>query len=142
MRTPYEIALPGVKSIGYVECERLLKHVVLRAVCRMKVPLQTPITPLHIGEGATCTCLREHTYNGVAETATLNFTTLEEIPTELHLAFIVEDVNGRSYLIGSRERSYPQVKCNTTTGTPENERAVRSYTVEWKALRAMIPCLR
>ena len=56
------------------------------------------------------------------------------------LAFIVTDVNNRSYLIGQREQPWPFIESNQGMGMPDGESSTTVYTISHKGPRAMIPC--
>jgi hypothetical protein len=134
-------SLPGIRSIGYVDCDLLMPHVVLRGICAMDVPILTQITMLDFCGSPTCSCKREPQGNGKTEVATLKFSCVEELPLHKHLGFVVIDANGKQYLIGSRERCFPTVTATADTGTPSGDAAITTYEVQWNSLKALIPCL-
>jgi hypothetical protein len=134
-------SLPGIKSIGYVDCEMLIPNVVLRGICSMDVPILEQVSMLDFCGTPTCSCKREYQNNGKSETATLKFSCLEELPLHKHLGFVVVDTNGQSFLIGSREKCFPTVTATADSGAPSGDAAITSYEVQWKSIKSLIPCI-
>ena len=134
-------SLPGIKYIGYVDCDLLMPHVVLRGICRMDVPVLTQITMLDFCGSPSCSCKREYQNNGKTEATTLKFSCVEELPLHKHLGFVVVDSNGQPYLIGSREKCFPTVTATADSGSPSSNAAITSYEVQWKAIKGLIPCI-
>ena len=42
------------------------------------------------------------------------------------------------FLIGAREKPHATVKVNTTTGLPDGDASIKSYTVTFKARKALV----
>lgn len=78
--------------------------------------------------------------NANSQKVSLTFYTLDDIPEDEPLAFVATTVQGDSYLIGMKERPYPSVKITSQTGTPDGDRAVKKYQVQFTARKALIPC--
>jgi hypothetical protein len=71
------------------------------------------------------------------EKVKLSFSTLRELPTRQNIGFVIRTVDGKLYIIGSKERPYPTVKVTTTTGQPDGDASVRKYEVSYTARKAL-----
>ena len=133
--------LPGVKSVGWIDCDQLLQHVDLRHICRMPIPILTTIHPIDLENEAECSCTTIPDGRRFADTATLKFLSHSLIAIHLRLGFVIEDVNGKTYLIGSHEKPFPQVKIDMRCGLPSDDGAGFHYEVTHVAIRTMVPCI-
>lgn len=133
-------SLPGIKFIGYVSSDNLQREMMNKSLAGLPVGIFTDITP--ICYAGVPTCIAESTYNnnGRIEQTTLRFKTLYNLPTSRHIAFVVTDCNGQSYIIGQREKPRPIVKITRDTGTPNGDPAVCSVEVTLYAQKSLIPC--
>ena len=134
-------SLPGIKRIDYVLAENLTPNVMLNAICGglVSVLAQTTEVPF-VGE-AICVTTSECDNHGKVESVTLTFSSTEYVPSSMPLAFIVTDVNGNSFLIGSREKPFPIIKHDITFGSPAGDQSVNQYEVKYVAIRALIGCV-
>ena len=64
----------------------------------------------------------------------------DELPTNSHIAFVITDCNGQSYVIGQHEKPRPIIKTSSATGTPSGDPAVCSVEVTLYAQKSLIPC--
>ena len=140
MRTTTQI-LPGIKAIGWVDCRHLPRRVDLSAICGMTVAVLTDIHPIPFFDEPTCECQTKKDGAGYQDTATLKFLTSEKLPRSATLGFVVTDVNGQSYLIGSLEAPQPQVECNQQTGIPSGDAAGYAYEIKHVSIKSMVPCV-
>ena len=140
MRTSIQI-LPGIKAIGWVDCRRLPANVALSAICGMQVVVLTDIHPIAFFDEPTCECKTKKDGGGYEDTATLKFLTSQKLPRSASLGFVVTDVNGQSYLIGSLEAPQPQVECNQQTGIPSGDAAGYAYEIKHVSIKSMVPCV-
>lgn len=140
MRTSTQI-LPGIKAIGWVDCRHLQRRVDLTAICGVPVPVLTDIHPIDFFDEPTCECQHKKDGAGYQDTATLKFLTDKELPRSATLGFVVTDVNGNSFLIGSLEAPLPQVECNRRTGVPSGDAAGFEYEVKHVSIKTMVPCV-
>lgn len=103
----------------------------LNAICGglVSVLAQTTEVPF-VGE-AICVTTSECDNHGKVESVTLTFSSTEYVPSSMPLAFIVTDVNGNSFLIGSREKPYPTIKHDITFGSLEFEILSGRYAYVW-----------
>ena len=140
MNTSTQI-LPGIMAIGWVDCRHLPKRVDLSAICRVPVAILTDIHPIPFFDEPTCECQTKKDGGGYEDTATLKFLTGTELPRSATLGFVVTDVNGNSYLLGSLESPRPVVECEHRTGLPSGDSAGFSYEVKHVAIKSMVPCI-
>lgn len=132
--------LPGVKSIGCVDCLKLVDNVALRGICRMLVPVMTDVQMVEVFDEAECSCKTERDNRQNTDTASLKFLAPELLPIHLHLGFVVTDVNDKQYLIGAKEPPYPQVKIEHRCGLPSGDGAGFFYEVTHIALKSLVQC--
>lgn len=140
MRTTTQI-LPGIKAIGWVDCRHLPRRVDLSAICGMSVVVLTDIHPIEFFDEPQCECKTKKDGAGYEDTATLKFLTSQKLPRSASLGFVVTDVNGQSYLIGSLEAPQPQVECNQHTGIPSGDAAGYAYEIKHVSIKSMVPCV-
>lgn len=133
--------LPGVKAIGWLDCDLLTAHVALRAVAGMEVPVFTAVTPIAFFGEAECSRTSKRDGAQRSESAALKFNCAEPLPVHLHLGFVVETVDGRHWLIGGAEAPFPVVDCERRAGSPSGEPAGLTYEVSHTALRTLIECI-
>ena len=140
MRTTTQI-LPGIKAIGWVDCRHLPRRVDLSAICGMSGVVLTDIHPIEFFDEPQCECKTKKDGAGYEDTATLKFLTSQKLPRSASLGFVVTDVNGQSYLIGSLEAPQPQVECNQQTGIPSGDAAGYAYEIKHVSIKSMVPCV-
>lgn len=134
------VSLPGIKSIGYVPTELLQRQIMMKHLAGLPVGLYTTVTPIEFCGAPTCDAVSNYNNNGRIEQTTLRFKTLGTVPTSSHIAFVVTDCNGQSYIIGQREKPRPIVKITRQTGTPSGDSAVQEVEVTLYAQKSLIPC--
>ena len=77
--------------------------------------------------------VEEYDNNGRKVLCTLKFVSNDNIPLHKHLAFVITDASGTSFIIGSRERPYPVVKSSATSGTtPTRQNYFRHLSLKTK----------
>ena len=131
-------SLPGLKKVGYVPVSMLPSDIVFIALAGGTVPLFETMTYFEVTPGAVCE-VEEECGNGVqVEQAKLKFSTLAAIPTREPLAFVFVTMNDEQLLIGAREKPHATIKVNTTTGLPDGDASIKSYTVTFKARKALV----
>lgn len=135
------VILPGIRSVGFTDCEGLPSNVALRSIARMDVPLLVAVETVDFFGEPQCECRTERDGAEVTQSATLKFRTSAELPSWRRLAFVVEDVSGRKFLIGAHERPYPQVNVTASTGLPSGDAAGFEVEVTHKAIRTLIPLI-
>ena len=133
-------SLPGITQIGYCLCSNLQPNIVLKHSSGLPIGVFTDIVPISFFGSPSCETTEEYDNNGRKAITALSFVTNDNIPTYKHLAFVITDVSGTSYIIGSRERPYPVIKSSANSGTPSGESKATSYKVRWTAIASPIPC--
>ena len=133
-------SLPGIKFIGYVPSDFLQREMMYKSLAGLPVGVFTDITPIGFVGVPTCEAVSNYSNNGRIEQVTLRFKTLDELPTYRHVAFVVTDCNGQSFIIGQREKPRPIVKITRDTETPNGDPAVATVEVTLYAQRSLIPC--
>ena len=133
-------SLPGVAQIGYCLCENIQPNIVLKHSSGIPVGVFTEITPVRFFGQPSYDAVEEYDNNGRKVLCTLKFVSNDNIPLHKHLAFVITDASGTSFIIGSRERPYPVIKSSTSSGSPSGESKANSYEVRWTAIASPIPC--
>lgn len=139
MKTSRQI-LPGVRAVYWLNCDKLPNRVDLRGICRMTVPILTDSPQMPIANGAECGCVTEQEGRGFSETASLKFFSDELVHLHVHTGFVVEDVEGNTFLIGSKEPPFPKIKIERRLGSPSGDSAGYAYEVTHTALKSLVPC--
>lgn len=134
-------SLPGIKFIGFVLAERLQREIMLKHLAGLAVGVFTDVTPITFVGVPTCEAVSSYNNNGRLEQTTLRFNTLDDLPTNRHVAFVVTDCNNQSYVIGQNEKPRPIVKVTQNTGMPNDDPAVLSVEVTLYAQKSLIPCV-
>ena len=135
-------SLPGIEFIGYVPAENLQREIMYKHLAGLPVGIFTSITPIAFVGVPTCEAVSTYNNNGRVEQTTLRFKTLDVVPTNRHIAFVITDCNGQSYVIGQHEKPRPIIKTTGATGTPNGDPAVCSVEVTLYAQKSLIPCIR
>ena len=130
-------SLHSVKSIGFLPCSLLPDDLLLKHLSGMPVSVFNSATPIGLYGDASCEAASEHDNGSSLEKTTLQFTTTDEIPTSQELAFVVKDVQGKSYVIGQKEYPYPMVEIDTSVDKDEN---IKEVKVVFSAKKSLIKC--
>ena len=85
-------------------------------------------------------CTRTNEHGAPNESVEMSFQSLLSLPDDVPLAFVVTDVNNRSFLIGAKEQPWPYVESSQGFGLPDGESSTTTYTITHKAPKALIPC--
>lgn len=133
--------LPGIKAIYCLDARRLQQNIALRYICGMNIIILAELTPVEFYGDPACKCETEFENAAMSQTATLEFKAVAQLPGNMPLAFVVTAVDGRSYLIGSRESPRAVAKCERVMAAPSGEASVCKYEVTHKATRTLIPCI-
>lgn len=126
------ISLPGLRTVRYCRCSDLPRSLMLMSQAGVIPTLSICTLDLtaveFIGE-ATLSVDGSTSCGARSEKSTIQFSSLEELPEGVPLAFIVTDVNAVSYVVGTREPRYPVVDYSQTTGKPGHDRNIRTYKI-------------
>lgn len=134
------VSYPGIKSIGYVFADQIPANTIYNAVAGIPINLFLTPTPVPVAGATTCEIVSSNENNGIAQSLTLTFSTALQLPRHRPLAFIIEDVNGNTFLIGQPERPHLSVEGTRQTGSPAGDSAVTTYEVKHTAPIALKPC--
>lgn len=132
--------LPGVRSIAWLDCADLPADVALSALAGVPVALVCRLTPVEFLDEPTCGCKREKAGAAYSETATLKFQCASRLPEDVRLGFVVTDIAGVTYLIGSAEPPFPVVTVEHNAGKPSGDASGLYYEVKHIGLKTLLPC--
>ena len=131
-------SLPGLKKVGYVPVSMLPSDIIFISLAGGIVPLYDSVTYFDVAPGAACEVEEEYSNGVQVEQAKLKFSTLAAIPTNEPLAFVFITMNNEQFLMGAREKPHATIKVNTTTGQTDGDASIKSYTVTFKARKALV----
>ena len=103
-------SLPGITSLGYVPSDRLQRQIMQKALAGLPVGVFTDIAPINFVGVPTCVTQSDYDNNGRLEKASLKFVTNDNIPIYKDIAFVMTDSNGKSWLLGTKERPRPIIR--------------------------------
>ena len=130
-------SLPALKSIAYLPCSLLPPDTLEKYLTGIPVGIFAAVTPVVYFDSSSCEAEAEY-HNGVSyEKTTLKFRTTDEIPRSQDIAFVITDVQGKSYLIGHRELPYPMV---AITSVIDKDTNIFEVKVAFSARKSLIPC--
>ena len=132
--------LPGIKTIRYVFADSLLANILQRALANVPVAVFADAVPVALVGDAICETDSQFQNNGCIEKVQLSFSSLDSLPTHAHICFIIETVNGKTFLVGTKEHPFPIVKFSSTSSSLDNEKAVNKFAVSYSNSMALIPC--
>lgn len=133
--------VPGITSIEVVNCLHLAPNLMLHSISGETVEIGAPTKKISF-IGRPVLSWDGDVVNGVQyEKSTLQFLTLETLPINLHLAFVVTCADGSRYLIGAHEPNYPVIRYSETTGEPGKSAAVREYKITHTAPKSVLRCV-
>lgn len=140
MNTSETTSLPGIKNIYIVPARLLQPAMEYKAIVGIPIGIFTTKKKVSFLGSPSCEVVSTPQNNGSYEKATLTFST--PVPLELSEphAFIVEDVNGRTWCIGAKEPPYSLIAFRRYTGSPTSEASVLKYTITRTSVRAMMSC--
>ena len=130
-------SLPGIKSIGYLPCANLSPLIMQKHIVGIPVGVFSAITPIEHYGNASCEAESEYDHGRKLQKTKLKFSTTDEIPIDKHLAFVVTDAEGKSWLIGLREPPYPIAEY---TRLIDREKRLSEVEVSFTARKSLIPC--
>lgn len=131
-------SLPGIKSIGYLPCANLSPLILQKHIVGIPVGVFSDLTPVEHYGNASCVAEGEYDNGRMLEKTKLSFTTTSDIPTDKHIAFVVTDVEDKSWLIGLREAPFPVVEYRRII---DREKRLSEVEVAFIARKSLIPCI-
>ena len=133
-------SLPSITRIAFIECASLSPDILLRHKADIPVGVYVATRTIQFFGTPSCDTSMEHENNGNVEHTTLSFSTLDELPTDVPLAFVVTTASGKNFLIGVQEWPFPIVKIKSTTGKQNGEAATYKVMVTFSAEKSIIEC--
>ena len=126
--------LPGIIKMSYV----LASSLMALANIPIGVFADTFLVP-NVGD-AICELETQFDNNDTLEKVKLTFSTTAQLPMRERLAFVIQTVDGKQYLIGTTEKPFPEIKVEDSTGNVEGDSAVTKYTISYTNKVALVPC--
>ena len=132
--------LPGIIKIHAVLATSLMSSITQKALANVPVGIfaDTFLVP-QIGD-AVCELETQFDNNSTLEKVKLTFSTTIRLPRYHHLAFIINTVDGKQYLIGTADKPYPIIKMDDSTGKVDGDSAVTKCTISYSNIVALVPC--
>ena len=131
--------MPGIIAVKYIKAPQLARHILEKYVAGVPVAIGALGTPLQLVDDGNADCIRAYEHNGLASRATLEFKTLDDVPTDEDIVWAAQDATKQWWLIGTRERNFPVVETSRSAGTPGGDPAVTTVKVTHTAKIAIIP---
>lgn len=131
--------LPGIKWIAWKYCQQLPAEIMMKTLAHVSFNIVANWTVIEIIGKAEYELQESNDSNHCIEDVTITFRTRDIIPTHADIAFIIKTVNGESYIVGQKEKPYPEVKMKATSGAPGANENVNEYQVTFSARKALIP---
>lgn len=134
--------LPGVRRLWMLDCNLIPPYVYLTGICGGVVALMTDkLVELQVLGDAVCKLESERVAGGWKQTATLSLNVGNDVVDKRNIAFVVEDMLGSKFLIGSKEPPFPAVKTTYNFGSASSDAAGCFLDVSHTSLRTLIPCV-
>ncbi len=139
MSTNYT-SLPGIVKILSVPCSSLQKFILERYASGLPLAVLSPTQNIRFAGSPTCKRTTEVQNNGKSTTVELQFSIPGHyVPPTEPTAYVVVTASGAAYLIGAKERPFPAVTVEETTGTPSGDASQTEVTVKHTATVTLIP---
>lgn len=130
--------IPGITKISFLKCSSLQSNIEWKSMAGIPVGIAAEQKEVPFSGIPTCEAVTDYNKNDETQKTTLKFKSVCDIPTDTPLAFIVTDAHRKSYLIGVKEKPYPIIKKEETTGTPDGDSSVISYEITRTSLKSLI----
>lgn len=113
-------------------------NIEFKSMVGVPVSIYQELTKVCFNGNPTCITESEYDRHAQSEKTVLTFQSVEELPINRNLAFIVSDVGGRHYIIGHFEDPFPTIKRTKNLGTPAEEKAGYTYEVTLIGRKAIV----
>lgn len=130
-------SLPGIKFIGYLPCKDLPLFILQKHLAGIPVSIYSTATPVDFFTNASCEATQEHDNGVVLEKTILQFSTTLNLPYGIPLAFVVKDVNDKTYVIGTHEAPFPTI---TSDSFISEEKNIHEFKIQLNSRKTLIPC--
>lgn len=134
------LILPGIKAIFFTQCSSLQEGIELSAISGNDIAVLADLTKINFLDVPQCLKSKEKQNGGFVDTVTLSFKSSEDLPADCPLAFVVTDVNDVSWLIGCKEKPWPVVKSQYSSGSVNGEPAGYKIEITHKSVRSFLRC--
>ncbi len=131
--------MPGVIAVKWMHADELSPNIREKYLAGLSVAIGAVGNMLTLVDTGSTEGLRSEDNNGLVGKATLEFKTLDDVPTDEDIVWAAQDADENWWLIGARERPYPIVEVSQSTGTPGGDPAVATVKVTHTAKIALIP---
>lgn len=131
--------MPGVIAVKWMHADELSPNIREKYLAGLSVAIGAVGNMLTLVDTGSTEGLRSEENNGLVGKATLEFKTLDDVPTDEDIVWAAQDADENWWLIGARERPYPIVEVSQSTGTPGGDPAVATVKVTHTAKIALIP---
>ena len=118
-------------------CKNLPPFILQKYLVGIPVGIYAVATPVEFFTNASCEADQDPDNGSTIEKTTLQFSTTQNLPYGIPLAFVVKDVNDRAYVIGFREAPFPLITTNTSITDDKNIYVVK---VQFNARKSLVPC--
>ena len=133
---------PGVRRIYALPCASLPPNLMLTAICGGSCAMfRRSLTPVPFAGKPSFTREGSLLKGSRAQKTVLEFRSDYIVPEGVRMAFVVEQVNGNVWLVGSREPNYPVIEYTDSAGDPAGDPAVRTYRITHTDIRSGIPVI-
>jgi len=130
-------SLPNIVKIGFVPCNNLSPNILEKFLAGIPVAVfQLPTAIEHYGN-AKCEAEQEYVNGAYSEKTVLQFSSTQTIKGFSAVAFVIEDAQGNSFIIGAKEAPFPIVE---VTEEMDRETNVKNYKVTFTRRKSLLPC--
>lgn len=128
--------LPGITRIGYVETKYLPTNIMYKSQAGIPVAIMTNVKPIKFFGMPQIEADMQFVNFGTIEEISIRFDSLDDIPLNRDIAFVVQDANNENFIIGSKEEHaviHRQYDSSDTDG-----KATYTYKINHKSRKALI----
>ena len=131
--------MPGIIAVKWMHADEVAPHIREKYIAGLPVAIGAVGNMMTLVDVASAEGLTTVENNGLTAKATLEFKTLDDVPTDEDIVWAAQDADESWWLIGARERPYPIVEVSQSTGTPGGDPAVATVKITHTAKIALIP---
>lgn len=132
-------SMPGIAEIWMADTNDLQKEIMQGHIVGLDIMIAVKKQRVVTFEDAECEVETTWENNAQTEKASLQFSTTSIINTGKSLAWLIKDVSGQWWLMGSHEQPWPKTTISRNLGKPGGEKAARTVKVTLNSLVALIP---
>lgn len=132
-------SMPGISEVWVMDADDIQSGVVQAHIAGLDVTVLARKRELMAFGDASCEVETSWENNAQKEKATLQFTTTSVVIPRKAMAWLIKDVTGQWWLMGSKERPWPTTTVGRNLGSPGDEKAARRVKATLESLVALIP---